>query len=388
MAKKRKEFSIDSFTGRTAEHYAVAKTFDNEFSLREFQIKYLNDYPSRKPGSILPTDYAWNNNQLARDEFPSFLEICKRAKYRFIGLEEGQERKLRNPNMNHALFINGVFEDVLEEIIKAQMLEGELTCILQPYSGRVIKFLEGNDFNQHSSIHFYLSTTTDLKHIGYIAEIIGWEDKRKLANNVKKLQQLNEQIGKYQPIQQEVYFYSDAEKTKECVNLIEVKNLRKLAIPFQVGNLIKVSNGKLYKPRTQAGGWSPVNEVSLELMEATTSVLEETAQSELAEQINESLGDSSEERRKRLEVANKKPEVIQVISKGFKRNPDVIAEILERAGGVCERCKSKAPFIRKKDKSPYLEVHHIITLAQDGEDTVQNSVAMCPNCHREAHFGI
>lgn len=38
-------------------------------------------------------------------------------------------------------------------------------------------------------------------------------------------------------------------------------------------------------------------------------------------------------------------------------------------------------------KSPYLEVHHIIFLAQGGDDTVDNAEALCPNCHRRKHYG-
>ena len=290
--------------------------------------------------------------------------------------------------MDQALYINGVFEEVLEEIIKAQNNEKDLISTLQPYSSRVIKLLEGNDFNKNPSITYYISTTTDLKHVSYVAEIIGWENKRNLGKNPKKLEQLNKQIAKNQPIQGEVYFHSDEEKTKECVNLIELKNLRKLTIPFQVGNLIKVSDDSPYKPRTQPGGWSPVHKVSLDLMEANTSSLNETVEKELTEKVKSSLNSSSEERKKRLKEANKKPEVIQIVSKGYKRNPDVIAEVLIRANGICERCSSVAPFIRKKDKTPYLEVHHKQTLAENGDDTVDNSEALCPNCHRELHCGM
>ncbi|WAG20214.1 HNH endonuclease [Burkholderia gladioli] len=71
----------------------------------------------------------------------------------------------------------------------------------------------------------------------------------------------------------------------------------------------------------------------------------------------------------------------------FLRNADVVAEVLHRANGACERCKNPAPFLRKKDGSPYLEVHHVQQLANDGEDTVDNAIALCPNCHREMHFG-
>nr|WP_246290727.1 HNH endonuclease signature motif containing protein [Paraburkholderia fynbosensis] len=71
----------------------------------------------------------------------------------------------------------------------------------------------------------------------------------------------------------------------------------------------------------------------------------------------------------------------------FRRNPDVVAEALFRAAGTCEGCGSVAPFIRRADGSPYLEVHHRLPLAMGGEDTISNAVALCPNCHRAAHHG-
>ncbi len=61
--------------------------------------------------------------------------------------------------------------------------------------------------------------------------------------------------------------------------------------------------------------------------------------------------------------------------------------MLNRANGICEKCKQKAPFIRKKDNTPYLEVHHKQQLSEGGDDSVENAIAVCPNCHRELHFG-
>ncbi|HHQ4496099.1 TPA: HNH endonuclease, partial [Aeromonas hydrophila] len=57
------------------------------------------------------------------------------------------------------------------------------------------------------------------------------------------------------------------------------------------------------------------------------------------------------------------------------------------ANGKCEHCKKDAPFIRIKDGTPYLEVHHKEKLADGGEDTLENTIALCPNCHRKFHFG-
>jgi 5-methylcytosine-specific restriction protein A len=109
---------------------------------------------------------------------------------------------------------------------------------------------------------------------------------------------------------------------------------------------------------------------------------------ELENNILFSKHSSAADREKRLEKANKHPVEIQVISRGFKRNADVIVAVLERANGVCERCNFTAPFIRKKDGTPYLEVHHKIQLANGGEDSIENAIAVCPNCHREMHFGV
>ena len=35
----------------------------------------------------------------------------------------------------------------------------------------------------------------------------------------------------------------------------------------------------------------------------------------------------------------------------------------------------------------YLETHHVIPLANDGADSIDNVIALCANCHREGHHG-
>ena len=103
--------------------------------------------------------------------------------------------------------------------------------------------------------------------------------------------------------------------------------------------------------------------------------------------IEKSTNDSKKKRLQRLNASSKYPDKIETIVTQFKRNPDVIVEVLKRANGVCEKCQQDAPFVRKKDNTPYLEVHHIVRLASGGEDTVANAIAVCPNCHRELHYG-
>lgn len=69
----------------------------------------------------------------------------------------------------------------------------------------------------------------------------------------------------------------------------------------------------------------------------------------------------------------------------FERSPAVKAWVLKHAGPYCEGCHSVAPF-EVQPGVPYLEVHHVVPLAAGGEDTVENSVALCPNCHRRCHY--
>ena len=82
------------------------------------------------------------------------------------------------------------------------------------------------------------------------------------------------------------------------------------------------------------------------------------------------------------------PEIIIVVSKVYKRNPEVVVATLRRANGYCEKCGCEAPFIRKSDNTPYLEVHHVVPLSEGGDDNLENTIALCPNCHRELHLGI
>ncbi len=117
------------------------------------------------------------------------------------------------------------------------------------------------------------------------------------------------------------------------------------------------------------------------------AITEEEHRRELDRQVKESKQLSKEERKKRLKGAEKKPKKIKTASTQYVRNPDVIVEVLDRAKGICELCKNSAPFIRRADNTPYLEIHHKMQLSEGGEDSVDNAVAACPNCHRKAHFG-
>lgn len=86
----------------------------------------------------------------------------------------------------------------------------------------------------------------------------------------------------------------------------------------------------------------------------------------------------------RAKNATRIPAETQVSSKRYKRNPYVAEMARRRAHGVCQLCNLRAPFVDKHGR-PFLELHHIIWLSKNGVDTLENTVALCPNCHRRIH---
>jgi 5-methylcytosine-specific restriction protein A len=71
---------------------------------------------------------------------------------------------------------------------------------------------------------------------------------------------------------------------------------------------------------------------------------------------------------------------LQVIRSGYPRDARVREAVARRAGGRCER----ASCTEARDYPGFLDVHHILGI--DVSDRVWTCVALCPNCHREAHF--
>ncbi|MBK9595446.1 MAG: HNH endonuclease [Rhodocyclales bacterium] len=83
---------------------------------------------------------------------------------------------------------------------------------------------------------------------------------------------------------------------------------------------------------------------------------------------------------------NRSPAATSSAITQYQRDAAVKAWVLQQANGKCESCGQPAPF-NGSDGLPFLEVHHVRQLADNGPDTVTNTVALCPNCHREAHYG-
>ncbi len=89
----------------------------------------------------------------------------------------------------------------------------------------------------------------------------------------------------------------------------------------------------------------------------------------------------------RIANAPRRPQKAEVARNEFARNTDVAALARLRAKGKCLDCGKRAPFLTVAGV-PFLEVHHVTRLTDGGEDTIENTIALCPNCHRERHFGV
>jgi hypothetical protein len=284
--------------------------------------------------------------------------------------------------MVEALYLNGVFEEVLEQILVSQQKSDGHVCYLQPYSTKKIKLLAEHNPTPENPIRVYISLTDSLSVVSFRALIVAWRDKREMT--VEEVREINRRI-RARNCEEEIYRTGGEEQI--ATNLISIIKLERLLSPIPVSSFIKTSDKMPLKPRTHPGRWAYVYELpSWVGMQAQTEV-EEQMVSSFEEGVKKSLATSTAARKGRLETASRIPEVVQVISRAYRRNADVVAEVLARAAGFCEQCKGKALFLRAKDGMPYLEVHHRVTLASGGEDTVENALALCPNCYRKMHFG-
>ncbi len=73
------------------------------------------------------------------------------------------------------------------------------------------------------------------------------------------------------------------------------------------------------------------------------------------------------------------PEGKHLVS-GVRRDPRVRRTVIKRSKRICEQpgCRATRNF------AGFIDVHHILGAAKS--DRVWNCVALCPNCHREAHY--
>ncbi len=157
---------------------------------------------------------------------------------------------------SEALFINGVFKGVLEEILIIQEALPEQILFLQPYTSSAITHLRDDPPTVDDPMHFFVSITTDLPTIRYEAEIVGWDDKTTLSK--ERRHAISRITWTLQPGEGGLYDASRVEGAPS-VNLLHIRRLKRLTEPFGVEQLVKTSDSQPLSPgRATAGGWAYV----------------------------------------------------------------------------------------------------------------------------------
>jgi hypothetical protein len=85
------------------------------------------------------------------------------------------------------------------------------------------------------------------------------------------------------------------------------------------------------------------------------------------------------------DIGTDSPDRAKSVKWVYARDPRIRTAVRRRAKGRCELCGELG--FRQSDGKHYLEIHHIIALANEGSDRMTNVIALCPNHHREAHCG-
>lgn len=154
--------------------------------------------------------------------------------------------------MRHeALFINGVFEEVLCDIEAVQEAVPEQILYLQPYSGDKIVRLYKWSPSFDSPVVAYFSTEKDFGTVSYTAEIVGVRDKTELLDPEHDV--ISKVIGQLQPTEDGLYKQVNG---KDCRNLLSVRYMRKIIKPFPATDLVLLdTSDHASGPRTTPGGW-------------------------------------------------------------------------------------------------------------------------------------
>lgn len=108
----------------------------------------------------------------------------------------------------------------------------------------------------------------------------------------------------------------------------------------------------------------------------------EKSENEKLKEVRKFNSNEIKSRAKIAETENVSTKEVKTIYR--ERNQYIAEYTKERANGICDLCGKEAPF-KDKNGRPYLESHHVITLAENGPDAIYNTVAICPNCHRRIH---
>lgn len=152
-----------------------------------------------------------------------------------------------------ALYINGIFREVLDDIANVHETRPGLQLYLQPYTEAPITYLRDNAPTKLDPVRLYASTTDDLGRVSFVAEIIRWEDKTAMAP--ARRARVEKRLADYQPTEEGLYNVPEDGISR---NLLCVLRMKRLEEPFPVTELIKTGDGEPLGVRATPGGWAYV----------------------------------------------------------------------------------------------------------------------------------
>ena len=119
----------------------------------------------------------------------------------------------------------------------------------------------------------------------------------------------------------------------------------------------------------------------MENLEREVTKLSDQSLEELLLRYRGKTTGSSEARR------NAKPQSKSSSTRVYDRDPLIVAIMKKWADYHCEISGCQHPQFMDRQGRLYCEVHHIIPLADGGDDTLDNVVCLCPAHHAEVHIG-
>jgi len=128
-------------------------------------------------------------------------------------------------------------------------------------------------------------------------------------------------------------------------------------------------------------GTDGINIFACKLDTTTFSDLEFDAASEaILDRVDDTYLDDA------IKKAPLAPTKISKVTNGYKRSRIIVQKAKRRSKYVCDFPKCGWPGFKKEGGGKFIEVHHIIPLAEKGFDTMDNVAALCPECHRKQHY--
>lgn len=167
-------------------------------------------------------------------------------------------------------------------------------------------------------------------------------------------------------------YWKSEEKKNEVVDRVRLKVLE---VNREVGMIAKdqILNNEILKDL-----------LIIKSPQGTTFPLKESEESELEKIWRDECQWNNEDRDSR---ENKTPRRKKVERDQIERSQWVVDQTILRAKYKCEVPGCENILFEKENGDLYVEVHHLVTLASGGPDTVSNTACLCPGHHREIHYG-